>query len=219
DPGFYNRWQQTHLDIILRQDVLEAEAIKSIKQIETLTLMLTERVASPLSYNALKEDLSTDDKSIKRWVDILENSYVLFRVFPYTNRSFIHGIKKSPKIYFYDYCRVDNNANRLENLVALSLMKEIYFRRDCKGEVFGLNYIRNKQGNEIDFLITKKKKPHMLIEVKESDSEPSPNFKSFEKYVPGVQKVQLVKNLERGFTNKEGISVLPMASWLATMNF
>lgn len=219
EPGFYRRWQQTHLDVILRQDILETESVRNIKQLETLVLLLTERVGSPLSYNSLREDLSTDDKSIKRWVDILEDAYVIFRVFPYHAKSITSSIRKAPKLYFFDYGRVEDPAARLENLVALSLLKEIHFRHDVHGEIYDLHYIRNKQKKEIDFLVTKNRKPQLMIEVKESDASPSENFSTFEKQLPGVAKLQLVKNLKDERLSKSGIHIVPMHSWLARMDF
>lgn len=215
EEGFYNRWQQTHLDVILKQDIAESEQISSVKQIETLTMLLTERVGSTLSYNSLREDLSTDDKTIKRWVDILENSYVLFRIYPYTHRSIAGVIKKAPKVYFFDYVRVEDISARIENLVALALLKEIHYALDAKGQVFSLHFLRNKQKKEIDFLITKAKKPYLLIEVKESESEVSENFSTFEKYFPEIKKIQLVKNLTRGFISKKNVHVVPMHQWLS----
>lgn len=217
--GHYNRWQQTHLDAILKQDILETESVRNIKQLETLALLLTERVGSTLSYNSLREDLSTDDKSIRRWVDILENSYVIFRIYPFYHKSIAGSLKKAPKLYFYDYCRVDKYSNRLENLVASSLLKEIHFRMDTRGEVYDLNYLRNKQGKEIDFLITKNKKPYMMIEVKESDSETSKIFEVFEKALPNLKKVQLVKNLKEERLTKKNVLISPMREWLAKMDF
>lgn len=217
--SFYNRWQQTHLDVILKQDVLETESVKSIKQIETLALLLTERVGSTLSYNSLREDLSTDDKSIKRWTDLLENSFVLFRLYPYIHKNIIGGLKKAPKVYFYDYCRVDNSAARLENLVACALLKEIHYRRDVDGEKFELHFLRNKSDIEIDFLITKNKKPHLMIEVKEGDDKASNNFKVFDKYFDNIKKVQLVKNLKKKFITKNNIHIEPLAKWLVEMDF
>lgn len=146
EEGFYGRWRQTHLDVILKQDILETESVKNIKQLETLVYLLTDRVGSPLSYNSLREDLSTDDKSVKRWIDILEDSYVVFRISPYS-RNVAGGIKKAPKLYFFDYVRVEDSAQRLGNLVAFSLLKEIHFRRDIKGQDSGL--IRDNQHIEV----------------------------------------------------------------------
>ncbi len=219
EKGFYQKWCRTHLDVILKQDVLEMESVKNIKQIETLTYLLTERVGSPLSYNSLREDVGTDDKSIKRWVDLLENSYVLFRIYPYKSRSIAGSLRKAPKVYFYDHVRVENHAARLENMVAFALQKEIHFRQDALGENFDLFYVRNKQKKEIDFLITKNKKPHRLIEVKTSDVIPSENFQSFSKAFVGVPKIQLVRNLDHDRLTKEDVLVTPVYKWLSQMDF
>ncbi len=219
EKGFYNRWSQTHLEVILKQDILETENVKSIKQIEILTSLLTEKVGNPLSYNSLTEDLQTDDKSIKRWVDILENAYVIFRIYPYTSKSFIHGLKKSPKLFFIDYCKVEDESNRFENLVAMSLFKEICIRMDSFGEKFELRYIQNKQKKEIDFLILKNNKPHIFIEAKLSETSPSENFKLFEKYFPKIRKVQVVKNAEEFYLHYSGVEVWPAHVWLAKLDF
>lgn len=217
DTKFYTRWQQTHLDVILKNDILDTVSVKNITQLETLSLLLSERVGSTLSYNSLREDLSTDDKSVKRWVDILESSYVVFRIYPYTHKSLVGGIKKAPKIYFYDYCRVENESARLENLVALSLLKEIQNRMDIKGEKFELRFLKNKQNREIDFLITKNNQPFAMIEVKQSEAEPNENFYLFDKYLPGLKKIQLVKNLKEERLTRKNILITPMSQWLSKM--
>lgn len=55
----YHKWQKTHLDIILKQDLLETESVQHIKSIELLIELMTDRIASHLSYNSLREDLGT----------------------------------------------------------------------------------------------------------------------------------------------------------------
>lgn len=66
DKQFYNLWKKTHLDIILKQDLIDLEVIKSIKQIELLIDLLKTKVGSPISYTSLAEDLQVSDKTIKR---------------------------------------------------------------------------------------------------------------------------------------------------------
>lgn len=214
EKSFYQKWQQTHMDVILKQDILETQNVSSIKQLETLALLLTERVGSTLSFNSLREDLGTDDKTIKRWVQILEDNFMIFRIPPYSTKSMITGIKKANKIYFFDYVRVEDSAARIENLVALSLLKEVHYRQDALGEVYDLFFMRDKSQKEIDFLITHNRKPHLVIEVKEGEDQVSENFRHFEKHLAGVRKIQLVKNLKTEYQNKNGVSVLSLADWL-----
>jgi predicted AAA+ superfamily ATPase len=81
---------------------------------------------------------------------------------------------------------------KLENLVAGALLKEMHFREDCRGERWAVYYLKNKDGREIDFFLTKEDKPALMIEVKWSDAERSANFSVFEKYLTGAKKIQIV---------------------------
>lgn len=58
-----------------------------------------------------------------------------------------------------------------------------------------------------------------MIEVKESDNDPSENFEVFEKALPNLKKVQLVKNLKEARLAKKNILISPMRDWLAKMDF
>ena len=83
DLSFYNRWKKSHLDIIIKQDLIDLENVQQITSIETLIQLLKKRVGSPVSYSSLARDLQCSDKTIKRWLIILENMYVVFRVSPF----------------------------------------------------------------------------------------------------------------------------------------
>lgn len=218
DVREYKRWRTSHLDIILRQDLLETEALKNIQSIELLVELMTERVGSLVSYNALREDLGTDDKTVKRWCDALENSYVLFKVPPYSKK-IQRAISKAPKYYFFDLPRVSNIGARFENLVALSLYKEILYRKDVLGEDYSLYFLRDKNQHEVDFLICHDKRPLVMIEVKVSDNNLDTSFHIFEKGLGTIPKIILVNKLDRNFSQKSGARVVRASEWLAKMDF
>lgn len=218
DVREYKRWRTSHLDIILRQDLLETEALKNIQSIELLVELMTERVGSLVSYNALREDLGTDDKTVKRWCDALENSYVLFKVPPYSKK-IQRAISKAPKYYFFDLPRVSSIGARFENLVALSLYKEILYRKDVLGEDYSLYFLRDKNQHEVDFLICHDKRPLVMIEVKISDNNLDTSFHIFEKGLGTIPKIILVNKLDRNFSQKSGARVVRASEWLAKMDF
>lgn len=218
DAREYRRWRSSHLDIILRQDLLETEAVKNIHSIEVLVDLMSERVGSLISYNSLREDLNTDDKTVKRWFTALENSYVLFKVPPYSKK-ITRAISKAPKYYFFDIPRVTEAGARFENLVALSLYKEILYRKDVLGDDYSLHFLRNKNQNEVDFLICHEKKPLLMIEAKLSDNNLENSFHIFEKALGPIPKILLVKKLDREFTHKSGARVMKASPWLAKMSF
>lgn len=211
---FYNRWKKTHLDIILKQDLLDLEILRNVKQIELLIDLLKTKVGSPISYSSLAEDLQVSDKTIKKWLQILEDMYVIFKVAPFS-RNLARAILKQPKYYFYDVARVRDDGARLENLVAASLLKEVQLRQDCFGEEWGLHFLGKKGAGEIDFLITKEDSPHTMLEVKMSDDQPSKSFNLFWSDLPQVKKIQLVHNLKRERTFPDGLEVRKLGNWLA----
>ena len=211
---FYNLWKRTHLDIILKQDLASLEDIKNIKLIELLIDLLKDRVGTPISYSNLAHDLQVSDKTIKSWLQILENNYVIFKVTPFS-KNIARSNLKQPKYYFYDVARVTaGDGPKFENLVACSLLKEVQFRSDCLGEEWNLSYLSKKGGLEIDFAITYENKLKYAIEVKLSDSNLAKNFNPFISELKNVEKIQLVKNLEYEKMYPNGVEIRNASKWL-----
>ena len=218
DIRFYNRWKRSHLDIILKQDLIDLENVQQITTIETLIQLLRKRVGSPISYTALARDLQCSDKTVKRWLMILENMYVIFRVAPF-HRNIARAILKSPKYYFYDTGQVIGDPGvKLENLAACALLKEIHFLEDCLGEPARLHYLMTKDGRELDFLVTRNGEPFLLLEVKWADTHPSGNFSIFQKHLTDVKKVQIVGRPDREKTYPDGTEIRSAAHWLAELD-
>lgn len=216
---FYNLWRKTHSDLIIRQDLLTLENIKDIEGIELLVELLAAKVGSTISYNSLAREIERDDKSVKKWLGLLEQMYIVFRVSPYS-KNIVRGTKKAGKYYFYDCARVEGGeAQKLENLTALSLKKEIEYQSDCNGIPGELYFVQTKDKNEIDFVALQKNQRTKLLEVKLSEENPSKNFSLFERYFPKAEKIQIVRNLEREYLSKDGVHVRSALDYLAHIDF
>jgi len=209
------RWRLSHVDTILREDVDAIERVRDIRQLALLTELLAERVGSTISYQGLLEDLSVSAPTVKRWIEILEALCVVFVVRPFTRAS-ARSLRKEPKVYFYDTGRVEGGPGaRLENLVACHLLARNQFLEATRGERHGLYFVRDKEKREVDFLLTRKRVPEMLVEVKTSETSIS---KSLEYYADRIDcpAVQLVLETDRKFS-RHGIRVFPAAGWLAAL--
>ncbi len=220
ESRFYNRWKKTHLDIIIRQDLVEIENIHRIAAIETLIELLRRRVGSPISFSSLATDLQVSDKTVKNWLSVLENMYIVFKVTPY-HSNVARSLLKLPKYYFYDTGQViGDEGARFENLVACALLKELQYREDCDGERTALHYVKRKDGQEIDFLAVVNDEPVLLMETKWSDGERSPQFRAFAGLMEATRKkIQLVRTLDREKTYPDGVEVRAAVPWLAAMEF
>jgi predicted AAA+ superfamily ATPase len=215
---YYKRWRRSHLDIILRQDLVDLHAVRDINAIETLVLLLKSRVGSTVSYSNLARELERDANTIKRWLLLLENLYIIFRVTPY-HKKISRTLLKEPKFYFYDTAQVEGDKGaRLENLLACALLKELNYIEDTTGNSATLHYLRTKDGKELDFVVVLNNKPTHLIEAKWSDANPAPAFTHFKQFFTDVQQVQLVKELSREATYPDGLEVRALIPWLINLN-
>jgi predicted AAA+ superfamily ATPase len=215
---FYNRWKRSHIDVILKEDLLTLSAVRDIQSIETLIELLRSRVGSPVSANSLARDLQKSPNTIQHWLKLLEDLYVIFRVSPF-HKNIARALLKEPKYYFYDNGIVlGEEGVKLENLVACALLKEIHRAQDVDGDDLDLHYIRNKDGYEIDFLITRDKQPESLIEVKWKDGSLSPNFRKFLVEEP-LGRIQVVGELAQAKSFPGGERIEPARDFLADLSF
>lgn len=213
---FAKRWRSTHLDRILKEDLLELQNVRNIKLIEVLVDLLADRVGSTVSFNSLARDLEISPHTVKNWISILESLYIIFVVTPYS-RNIGRALIKEPKIYFYDTGRINQNlAARLENVVACGLQKTLNFRQDTLGERSQLHYIRDRQKREVDFATVIDNQINTLVEVKTSDSKVSQSLKYFHGLLKPHRTVQAVYHLNRKLRESD-IEILPLVDWLQEM--
>jgi uncharacterized protein len=212
-PRFYNRWKQSHIDLILREDLLNLSAVRDIQSIETLIELLRSRVGSPVSSNSLARDLQKSPKTVQHWLSLLEDLYVIFKITPY-HKNIARGLLKEPKYYFYDNGMVlGDEGSKLENLVACAVLKEVDRVKDVNGEHYSLHYIKNKDGREIDFCLTKDKIPVKLLEVKWRNATLTPNFKTFLTDA-NLERIQIVGELHQGKSYPSGEKIMSAKKFL-----
>jgi predicted AAA+ superfamily ATPase len=218
DEVYYARWRRTHLDAILRQDLLDLTAITDILGIETLIELLRSRVGSPISYANLASDLQKDAKTIKSWLGLLENLHVIFAVRPW-HRNVARAILKEPKYYFLDTGQVKaGDGAKLENAVACSLRKALDFLEDTRGLDCGLHYLRNKEGRELDFAVSLEGELRHCFEVKLGDDQRSISFEPFAEALRDCKRIQLVGKLKNEKTFPDGVEIRDAARYLAELD-
>lgn len=85
----------------LYKDILEFEGIRRPELLNRLLVALALQIGSEVSNNELAKTIGTDNKTIERYLDMLEKCYVIFRL-PAFSRNLRTELRKSKKIYFYD---------------------------------------------------------------------------------------------------------------------
>lgn len=211
------RWRKLYSDGLIRYDILDFENIHNLKALQTVFELLRERVGSPISYSSIARDCGISSATAKKYVDIFEALFIVFKVVPFS-RNIGRALLKEPKIYFYDTGLVKGNDSiKLENSVAGILLKNAVLRSDYTGKEVLLQYIRTKDGKEIDFCMAHEGKAETFFEVKYSDSNISPQLYDFcsKQNVPGIQLVYTLRNERR-----EGpVEVRSAESYLQELTF
>lgn len=206
------RWRHQYLTTMLSTDVFDIDIIQNLKGLNLLVNLLRARVGSPVSYQSIAEDTSLSPTTVKKYIQILKSLFVVFTVTPYS-KNIARSLLKEPKIYFYDTGLVQGDEGaKLENTVAVSLLKHVSALTDSTGEDHRLHYLRTKDGLEVDFALTKNDVVEKMIEAKLSNQSLSKPLVSLHKKY-AFPAVQIVKNLRQSY-RKEGILIETADSFL-----
>jgi uncharacterized protein len=176
----------------VREDLRDLSRLPELSQIEMLVALMSDRVANPLSIQALSEDLEVAYTTVKRWLLYLQELYYYFAIKPY-HKSLKRALKKTSKLYLWDFGEVQDEAKRFENLVACHLLKYCDYLTDVGYGNFELKYLRDKEHHEIDFLLLWDQKPWFMVEVKLNHTTNSPNWDSMMQKLPCKHAIQVIK--------------------------
>ena len=192
----------------LYKDLLELEGIRRPMLLSKLLTALALQVTSEVSYNELAQTIGTDNKTVEKYIDLLEKCFIVFRLNGF-NRNLRTELKRSKKIYFYD------NGIRnaiLQNFAPLSMRQdtgalwenfvitERLKANQAAGRYVNSYFWRTTQQQEIDY-------------VEESDGQ----FALFEmKWNPKKGNTRFPAVFSEAYDVKEKIVVTP-DNWLESL--
>ncbi|MDX2051050.1 MAG: AAA family ATPase [Polyangiaceae bacterium] len=204
-------WQDSRRELVMREDLRDLTHVVDVSRVETLASLLPERVGSPTSVNGLREILEVTHESVQRWLLNLRELFYTFELKPFAKR-ISRSLKKESKTYLWEYGELKDPGARFENLVAAHLLKACHYWSDTGHGKFELCYLRNRDGKELDFLVTRDDTPWLPVEAKLSDTAPSPNWTTFLPQLGCRLAVQIVANNVRREVRNLGDCTLLVAS-------
>lgn len=175
--------------------------IRDLSTLEILASLLPERVGSLFSVNSLVEDLRVTHRTVSAWMDVLEQMYFCYRIYPHQSTS-IKSLRKEPKIYLWDYTGIADAGAKYENVVANHLLKYVHFLEDVHGKKAELRFLRDIEQREVDFCVMVDGKVEMIAEVKAKKSPISPHLAYFWEKLGKPPAYQLV--FEEGIDSDHG---------------
>jgi len=210
----HNLWQKGRIEKVIREDLRDLSRIMDLSKIEMLVSLLPERASSTLSINSLREDLETDYKSVRRWLQSLKELYYHFELKPWS-KNIKRSLKKERKIYLWDWSEIKNKGAKFENMVASHLLKACHYWSDTGEGKFDLYYFKTKEKKEIDFLITKNDTPWIPIECKlQKMNTCSYFFKAFPEIKTIYQLIDKKNHLERKYEKEKQVFIVTASQFL-----
>jgi predicted AAA+ superfamily ATPase len=136
----------------------------------------------------------------------------LFELRPFAGK-LARTLRREGKVYLYDHSEIEDAGARFENVVALHLLKLVDAWNDRGLGDYALSYVRDKERREVDFVITERRRPYLLLETKLSDDQVSPALRYFRERLAPRYALQLVRHgtMRKG----SGVLVVPAERFLA----
>ena len=146
----------------IQRDVQQVLNIRHLTEFRSFLIMCASRIGTEFNAQSMCSELGVSIPTIQEWMNVLEASYVVFRLQPFY-RNINKRLVKTPKIYFYDVglacyllgirdaSQVETHPLRgqlFENMVVCDRLKNIY----NAGKDNNLYFYRDKGQHEVDII-------------------------------------------------------------------
>ncbi len=144
----------------LLKDILSFDRVKSSKKLYDLLKLLAHQIGSEVSKNELSNAIGVDSKTVERYLDLLEKTFIIKKVGPYYSNK-RKTIRKKSKYYFLDLGvrnGVISDFNILENRNDIGALFENFvfierYKKNIYSRFYGNIYFwKSYSGREIDLV-------------------------------------------------------------------
>ncbi len=171
-------WAKQYIDALMQRDIKDIASIDKLDQAPRLLRALAQTAGQLCNYSQLGGQVGIDHKTASKYIAIFEQMYLMQRVAPWSGNQ-LSRLVKTPKLQFLDSGLLaalldftDPLRQRrlfgqlLESHVFAELRKQITW----SGGDYNLCYYRDKDQNEVDFVIENASGDILGIEVKAAAS-------------------------------------------------
>ena len=150
-------------DSYLYRDILTFSLVKDSRKIRELLAAIGLQLGSEVSYSELANHIGIDQKTVERYIDLLEKSFVIFRLHA-LSRNVRNELRGKVKIYFYDNGirnALINNFNSADSRTDMGALWENYCVAEFAKQIMlgpvhaPIYFWRTYAGAEIDFISEK----------------------------------------------------------------
>jgi predicted AAA+ superfamily ATPase len=212
---------RNYLTTYIERDVHQLTHVGDLTTFQTFITLCAARVGQLLNITSLGNECGISDNTAKRWLSILEASYIIFLLRPY-HANFGKRLVKTPKLYFYDAglaCFLlkikqeelglhPNRGNLFESFIISDLFKAYYNR----SELPRLYFWRDKSEHEVDCIIDEGRKIFAL-EIKAGRTTSPRFFEGLEQWHQLAPKKTTASYVIFAGSSRQTRSTTQLVSW------
>lgn len=189
--GRRRKWHRTYISSLLENDATDISAFESINGIGRLAEILAQYSGQLTNFSEIANNTKTSGKTVSRHTNLLEHLYVVSRIDPWF-RNGLNRLIKTPKLHFidsgllttlkgYNSARIKRDRSLFGSILETFVYSELLKQINWSQSYVSLYHYRDKDNNEIDFVLESDSGYLVGIEVKASSTIKSEDFRGLRK--------------------------------------
>ncbi len=217
---------RAYSDTYLKEEIWNEQVIRKLSPFRRFLEVAAQCNGKIINYANIAQDVGVDDKTIKEYFIILEDTMIGFFLEPFRN-SFRKRLVEKPKFYFFDPGVVRSLSRRLsvpltaktsaygdafEHFILLEFVRlGSYFQPDYR-----FSFLRTVSDIEIDLIVERPGKPLLCIEIKSSDTVREGDISAFIRLTKDLPNCEAIVLSQDRFMKKFGsVTCYPWKQGLA----
>lgn len=209
-------WTRSYIETMLRREIKDISSAYKFVELSKFIEACAIQTSQLVEYSSIARDMKLDVKTVQKYIDILEQMYILRRL-PSWHNNELKRLIKSPKIHFIDsglaatirqieLSDVIRDRSLFGTLLESFVFSELLKMSTWSQQRLTFFHYRDKQRNEVDIVITNGRQDVVGLEVKASDTLSTHALK-------GMKKLQNSsgERFKAGYVFYTGNQIIPMA--------
>lgn len=170
------RYLQAYVHIYLKEEVYAEQLVRNLAPFRRFLEVAAQMNGKIINYHRIAVDTGVDDKTVKNYYSILEDTLIGFSLEPF-HHSFRKRLAQKPKFYFIDLGVARSLSRTLSataspgtsfygDLFESFVITEIYKLCQYAYSEYRLSFIRTKDDVEVDLVVERPGQKCLLIEIK-----------------------------------------------------
>jgi uncharacterized protein len=213
------KWARDYVKAIVQRDVRDIADVEKLDQLPRLLQVLAHHSGQLTNFTQIGGQLGIDDKTIRKYMGIFEQLFLVRRVPPWF-RNQLKRLIKTPKLHFIDSGllaatlaltgeQIVKDRSAFGALLETFVFSEVTKQTGWSDENYTLHHYRDKDQDEVDIIVEDDRGALVGIEVKASATVHATDFK-------GIRKLLDIcgDDLKLGVVLYDGTKVVPFGDRL-----